>query len=1476
MAINVLISCARKSKEKMIIKEWLATNPNIGHVYDCNDTPTDYNRETTKQDDIDRHIREVTDWFIFLCPFDFVGDATFHELQVAIQAKSCKTGLPMISLFFSKDPKGELDYCNEAYPDDQKISIRPQDISREKIKDYLEEISLSKSKRYDPDYYVHGELISRVNDELHSFINHQLRLRRYETPCNEVLPFDIFFDYNRTKPENGFAEDVFRKRSHDKEMLLAGRDHILLCGAPASGKSRSVLEYIKSFGDNPKNKFITVRGAQNLTGSGVGHRCISLSKLVGDIINYDSFLDREDMYLEVLEDQHYFIVIDQIDSMLGEDLSQLEALFHHASSNRRPSYQLLLTTTPSGYDANRDLFAKFEQMVCTMKDGIQCSYQLRTIYITNPSYDDALWVWEQLGDKNRPMPKGNVIGDFIYKLASYNSRLIDEARQFKSNFSHDLIPVITSKKITIKNVVAAFVRSVQLVRLMRHNGQLPLCLVLMTMKEELWQAIIDTRVSTTGVVEQHSAYLSSKDGAFLADFAADVRNLINQYLIHNNIIVLSKDSINEKMPTIDDDDDFAVIWNDSIVTSQEKQDKAGQFDMEFDFDLVREYDHEKMTTIVSPDIKMTIINDQVWDLLCDCTQYDFYTYRLMNGRHTASTYSRQEAKRAMNVWYHTFGLENPVNTMIRMIIRSPLDKLDKLQGIKFISNADNNFSFVWDIFCKELKKENSQDPQERERALSIKAHNKFSFLYILLVARMGNIEKIKATIKKKDGSFKPIFMSYDLVGELYGQAFGKVKALGFWAPSENDDYCELAKELFKVLQQSGVETSDADMLYYYYRQIQIRSRYKDANEYFKDHHIADLIKKIMTHKIDDVEEWEHHKQSCRQVMMAMATLILADNDFDDWLQKMQDYKMDVSFANLSAIIHLSTRGDLNCKLQHKLFREILNKADNAIRIPCSHSVLEGVIRQYGVVMISEMLKMVPSLVGAREVISKATPWLEENLVSYTEKTREVWESHALTNCNPYEFNFLLKDILDPTDGSVREFWSENDVLREKLLSCTPNYSDTWELYQRLYRDTDKALKHEVTPYVFMNIYKNISKNYMEIEKETVNRTYECFLQLLEDDGIYNMIKRLIVSGEYVNQRIFTKIYTTIVTKKQEKHFSELLGESAWATFCEQEETNVMRVQKQHIYNIDQVLEILKTTVQRQKDTNGLIDDSLFNNAVIRLIYEKRVNNPKAQMLYDFLHELMANDSEYSRRIAKSNRYYKSMHALDFKDVPIVRFNDKDKQPDRKGYWIDKDYGFYLDLRQVMRTVCKQTIPTEKEVDDLFDNLERLPDYPLVMPDMNLISLLLRNRLPDKFEHKGREFRDLTPREVLLIAKCVFGKRNLPLTTSILNGILEGFANYFVVHKETEKINKADSWEDFQSFLAEYAPFVHFCDTTYFQLLKIWPDKLNDYKGEIDRVCHRSERLLNKIMELEKNGASVPAEWHYYYGDTRDIIGQKGL
>lgn len=1472
MAINVLISCARKSKEKQQLKEWLGNNPNIGHVYDCNDTPTDYDRESTKQDDIDRHIREVTDWFIFLCPFDFVGKWTFHELQVAAEAKTERTGLPMISLFFCKNPNEELNICNKDLSANEKIVRRSDDIGREEIDQYIGQ------RHYKPDEYEHGQLIDRVEGELYRFIGERLRMRRYETACNEVLPTDIFYDYNRTMPENGFDEAVYRNRAHDKEMMDAGFDHILLCGAPASGKSRSVLEFIKKFANNPENRFISVRGAQNLTGSGVGHRFISLSRLVEDLIAYDEYLDRKDLYVNAPNNQRNFIVIDQIDSMLGEDLSQIETLFHHASSLRRPSYQIVLTTTTSGYEAFRELFQRMEQMVITTSDNIQSSHRLRIIHIRTVSYEDSKWVWDQLENGSRPMPKGKVIGDYIPKLLTYNNRLIDEARQFHSKFSSDIIPVVSSgfnRNMIIRNTIAAFVRSVQLVRLMRHTGQLPLCLVIMFMKEELWLSIEEAKNATDGIARPEICYLNPDDNDFLKAFAVDVQSILGSYLINNNIIALSREIKDFVCQTVDEDDDFSSIWVNDVTSDSNIETTIMTADIALDYSAAREYDHELMTTIVDPSITMTIINDQVWDRLCDYSQYDYNTFVLSNGRITTSPNAKQEAKRAMKVWYNAFGKENPVTSMLRICTRSPMIKIDKLLNIQYgteeDNEEDNNFSFIWSIFRKELQNERNTD-----RVSEIKKHKDFPLLYRMLIARMGNANKIRKEITKSNGEFKQIFMSYDMVGELYGQAVGEARSKGYITALPDSDFCVLARELQKAIELAGIEKTKTEELYIHHRQLQLFRQYIECKEYFEKQHVGDIIINIMSRPYDGTEEHGRARIGCERIMMVMTNVILNDMDFEDWMDKMVSCKIDITFSHVKTIIRNSTRTKVNCENQKQLFHAILQKANEAIRSSLPNIPLKNLVRQYGALLISEMLQQAPSLLSSRELLATGITWLDERLIDYSSETREVWESLTLSRCQKYEYNFLLKDIMNPSNGRIKDFWKLNTILREKLLACPPNFSDKWELYLKMYDNTD----FDVTNYLFMNIFKDEKKKYYTLENASVNRTYEIFLKTLDDKGIKSMIERYVKTGEFQSKRLFFVVYDSIVTVNQENHFRLLLGELAWENFCLLEETNTLQLKKRKIYNVEQTYNILEKAVERQKASKGLIDDSLFNTAVKRWGKEKKENpnDPYVSKMKQFLFDLVTDDSEYMHRMGKSETFYKSRRELGY-DEPRRQFRDKTNPTKRSIQWIGEENSkFKKELDFAMRTICERTRLTEKDDDDLdllFDKLEQLSGFPKVMPNFDSVQLLLRNRLSEKAE-KGekRKFRNLTPDKILLIAQYVYCNRGFQLTTSVVTGILEGFANYYE-HDKKKIIDKETVWNAFDDFIKKYGHYTYFSDITYYQLLKVWPNKLNQFKEKINAVCQHSERLLSEAINISKNtGLPIPPEWAFWRAKLIGIIGQR--
>ena len=101
-----------------------------------------------------------------------------------------------------------------------------------------------------------------------------------------------------------------------------------------------------------------------------------------------------------------------------------------------------------------------------------------------------------------------------------------------------------------------------------------------------------------------------------------------------------------------------------------------------------------METIVSPEITLSFANDKMWEELERSYQFDYKIVTLPNGNKTANLHAREEAEKAMDIWYDTFACYGPWTTLLRMLTRSPLIPLDKLQKKEFDYAGKNNAAYV--------------------------------------------------------------------------------------------------------------------------------------------------------------------------------------------------------------------------------------------------------------------------------------------------------------------------------------------------------------------------------------------------------------------------------------------------------------------------------------------------------------------------------------------------------------------------------------------------------------------------------------------------------------------------------------------------------------------------------------------------------------------------------------------------------------
>lgn len=961
--------------------------------------------------------------------------------------------------------------------------------------------------------------------------------------------------------------------------------------------------------------------------------------------------------------------------------------------------------------------------------------------------------------------------------------------------------------------------------------------------------------------------------------------MLSKFFVYNNILLFSKAHSEIEAP----EDDILPDYISSIIDDSEPflDDKVTITAADIDFKKTYIYDGDEMDTLVDPAIKMTIINDQAWDMIEERSKYDYDVYRVNDNHVMASSHSREEAIQAMTIWHRAFSDFIPVLTLIHILLRSPLNSLDRLQDLKFKKNSRNNYTFVWGLYHKmieQLRKDYScDDSEKRKRAIDILKSEKFLFLNTLLITNMSDVEEIRKKITTDDGKFKKEFLTIDFVGELYGQACSRTKALGYLRPLEDDAFCNLAKEIYNSIPEEKKKNTELNsILHYHLRQLQLRTNYNEADKYMIEKNLLPLIKtSIKEASQSNTETNERILAECIKIMDCMSRLVVGDKNFIDWMSKMDECSLDIAFKNIEYIIRGSTRAELNCRMQHKLFRELLTQADLSLRNKDTNVSLGKLFNHHGATLVSETLRMLPSWDSAQEVLEKPKAWLKENLIEHTPDTLEIWEAISLSVSQPFEYNRILKQITDE-NYEIKDFWAENIILRDKLLNCAPFFNDSIELFHKLFCDSEKARKRPLTVYTIANICKLIGGKYKILLNNSVNRSYENFIVFITEPRIREMWDHLIQTGEFIDHRFILNLYDMIVTPRQEEHFMGLLGEANWQKLCTKEEMASLRIRKRKIYSLSAVFKILKDAVQRQFDKGGVIDDSVFNNTVSRMQLEEKegCSDEALKDIKAYLTDLVADDSDYSRQLSKSENYYKSIHYLGIKG-PRVQFRSREKEllPARDGYWLDEEYDYRSKINDLLYNITQQTDMDEylcqKYLEPLLDLLEDLENHPRITPDIGQVNNLLKNRLDRKYEKKNnRHYRNITPSEIILITKYLYCYREMPITTSIINNILEGIANYFEEMKETDSINKANTWERFCEFKDTYAPHTQFDALSYFHILRTWPEKIDDFDEEIELSYYNNERLLSRLAELEHQGFRIRPEWRRRHTELLKIIGQR--
>lgn len=202
-------------------------------------------------------------------------------------------------------------------------------------------------------------------------------------------------------------------------------------------------------------------------------------------------------------------------------------------------------------------------------------------------------------------------------------------------------------------------------------------------------------------------------------------------------------------------------------------------DTDLDFDKECVYDKESMVTLVSPTITLSFVNDKAWDELEQVYQFDYKPIMLSNGNRTVSLHAREEARRAMDIWYRTFASYAPWTTLLRMLTRSPLNALDKLQNRVWDDDGEDNASYVENLY-HEMMRSLVRLPKAIHDEL-LNDRNRV-FLESLLTASKRNVEDIRREVFISGTTVKSQYLNYSFVGELYKKAFDRARLCGYRKP----------------------------------------------------------------------------------------------------------------------------------------------------------------------------------------------------------------------------------------------------------------------------------------------------------------------------------------------------------------------------------------------------------------------------------------------------------------------------------------------------------------------------------------------------------------------------------------------------------------------------------------------------------------------------------------------------------------------
>ncbi len=678
--LNIVISGSRHSNERELIIDTLKSKFTNLNIYDCNKTVTDLiakDSELEKWDPLlqedqtypfsQEQIKEVTakqkeinskitkcDWFILVAPTNFYGKWTFMEWQIMLNTVKRKKREQVFSVFrcsnWEESVKGQniTDVGDYSFSDFENLQ-----------KSILQTDNYLNSYTFDAGGMNTKDKLSRLKNELEKEIDtlkiQNLAMRMISIPRKELKASHIFKNRYRTKPERGFDDNFYLRRSSVDEAMetKTQKTVTMILGAPASGKTRAVYEFLKKSPKLSDNVRIIKLNRRNIA---------AIHNHLENYSQWHDLLGDNARRTENLSD-YYFVcdqIFDEIYTPNDNEVSLWWKIYDLAVDKFGAS--ILATSLVEEYETNKErLFA-----------NKNISYE--EIFIKNISEDPDFDFRSQLeeyykrngGSFNGDISKMQVIGDYIKGLVDYHDTVFRAIEDYDNQHG---------------NFIGNFAKSYNTIRLYRHIGNIPLGLVL----------AVFNKMSSDSITKE--SYL---------DF--------ERFCKRNNILKIKK---------------------------QEGQ--YGRFNISDN--TVYTYDNERVKIPVSPNFLIEICNDYVWNAI-----KEKYRFSLENV---------ESMKECMESFCDAFFSETPVNTLKRIISRSP--------SVRFSIDYQGYENFVREHVCNEVY---SLCHNEYDIKYDKKEMNE---LIAYILHRSNSIEEFKNDFEEFTGWVGEDFeLTEEVIGELMG------------------------------------------------------------------------------------------------------------------------------------------------------------------------------------------------------------------------------------------------------------------------------------------------------------------------------------------------------------------------------------------------------------------------------------------------------------------------------------------------------------------------------------------------------------------------------------------------------------------------------------------------------------------------------------------------------------------------------------